>query len=124
MSVTNAPQARSERKRNQAHRRWGILLRATALSFTLTVAISLPALALDGRITSRPSLEHPRAQAGTPASNQHSETGGEKTPEPRLSRWLKRTLGGLPLRPVQIGPAPRLPDDPEPGMGVVLHLPF
>ena len=100
------------------------MLWATALSFTLMAALSLPALALDGRITSRPSLEHPGAQAGTPASNQHSETDDEKTPEPRLSRWLKRTLGGLPLRPVQIGPAPRLPDDPEPGLGVVLHLAF
>ena len=123
MSATHAPQARSARKRNQAHRRWGNRVWATALSFSLTVALSLPALALDGRITSRPSLEHPSAQAGTPASSQHSETD-EKAPEPRLSRWLKRTLGGLPLRPVQIGPAPRLPDDPEPGLGVVLHLAF
>jgi hypothetical protein len=33
-------------------------------------------------------------------------------------------LRGLPLRPVRIGRPARRPDDPEPGMGVVVRIPF
>ena len=43
---------------------------------------------------------------------------------PRLNQWLRKTLASVPLRPVQIGEEPRRPDDPEPGMGLVLQLPF
>ena len=43
---------------------------------------------------------------------------------PTLSDKLREKLGHIPLRPVRIGTTPRLPDDPEPGMGLVLRIEF
>jgi hypothetical protein len=39
-------------------------------------------------------------------------------------RRLLDGLRSIPLRPVTIGEAPRRPNDPEPGVGVVLRLTF
>jgi hypothetical protein len=41
----------------------------------------------------------------------------------RVLEWLK-DIKRVPLRPVRIGEAPRRPNDPEPGLGVVLKIPF
>ena len=42
---------------------------------------------------------------------------------PTLAQRWHRDLLRLPFRPVTIGRTPRLPDDPETGMGLVLRLP-
>jgi hypothetical protein len=43
---------------------------------------------------------------------------------PSRYRRLLDGLRSIPLRPVTIGEAPRRPNDPEPGVGVVLRLTF
>lgn len=48
----------------------------------------------------------------------------EAARRPTLSERLREKLRRVPLRPVRIGATPRLPDDPEPGMGIVVRVPF
>lgn len=60
----------------------------------------------------------PSVRAAAPTRD---EASAEK---PTLNQRLRRVLGRIPLRPVRIGTTPRLPDDPEPGMGLVVRVPF
>ena len=53
----------------------------------------------------------------------------ERTPQQRASNPLMDTalfrfIHGLPLEPTSIGPEPKLPNDPEPTMGVVFVVSF
>ena len=88
------------------------------------VGLSTSATALDGRLTSGKALMI------QPAESVHVSTYGDHQPAVEtgqtswLNRWMKKTLASVPLRPIRIGETPRRPDDPEPGMGVVLKLPF
>ena len=88
------------------------------------VGLSTSATALDGRLTSGKALMI------QPAESVHVSTYGDHQPAVEtgqtswLNRWMKKTLASVPLRPIRIGETPRRPDDPEPGMGVILKLPF
>lgn len=53
-----------------------------------------------------------------------SEGDRTEAKRPNLSERLRERLAHIPLRPVRIGSTPRLPDDPEPGMGLVVRIPF
>jgi len=58
-----------------------------------------------------------------PELKQESLILPETLSTPTLAQRWHRDLLRLPFRPIQIGRTPRLPDDPETGMGLVLRLP-
>lgn len=61
-------------------------------------------------------LEIPALKRPTPILPETFDT-------PTLPQRWHRDLLRLPFRPIQIGDEPRLPNDPETGLGLVLRLP-
>ena len=88
------------------------------------VGIPASAAALDGRLASGRTLVIQPAKHINGPDHGHHRPAAEAAPTSGLNRWVKKTLARVPLRPVRIGETPRRPDDPEPGVGVVLRLPF
>ncbi|MDG2050896.1 MAG: hypothetical protein P8M78_12105 [Myxococcota bacterium] len=88
------------------------------------LGLPAPSIALDGRLSPGMALIGPSTERYGFAQHRHRLPTTQESETPRLNQWLSKTLASVPLRPVQIGEEPRRPDDPEPGMGVVLQLPF
>ncbi|MCH2187729.1 hypothetical protein MK280_17885 [Myxococcota bacterium] len=81
-------------------------------------------IALDGRLVSGTEpIIRATGSLRLPAHG-YDATTPEASQASTLNQWLKKTLASVPLRPIRIGETPRRPDDPEPGMGLVLRLPF
>jgi hypothetical protein len=91
---------------------------AKALALALFASgLALPAHAVeDGRSAATRSVE--------PGATETRRTADRANDASNLfDRWGER-LRGVPLRPVRIGTTPRIPSDPEPGVGVVVRIPF
>jgi len=81
---------------------------AAALQYVVVEGDDAPRWRLD-EVSAMPAIEYRRDEAAR---------------RPTLSERLREKLRRVPLRPVRIGATPRLPDDPEPGMGIVVRVPF
>jgi hypothetical protein len=97
------------------------LARLVHLVLTLLL-VAAPAIALDGRgrIDPADELHTPPVSPRELVLAFSTQHGAERS---AIARWWEQ-LEGLPLRPVTIGETPRLPDDPEPGVGLVWKLRF
>ena len=100
------------------------------LAVALLLAWAGPSLALDdpGHFD-RAQIQSVPAHL-LPASEEASTTPKERTsqaltaPDPFRFASVSERLQALPLRPVVIGERPRIPYDPDPGVGLVFRIPL
>ena len=89
---------------------------ASALVLLAGLVASPAALALGAEATSfRPQLERHAPRDAYPAARPGASL---------LDTALFRFIEALPVEPVAIGPAPKLPRDPEPTLGLVFVIAF
>ena len=96
----------------------------SCLSALGLLGLPTTATALDGRLASGTTLVIQPAESVDASTYRQDQPATVAVETSWLNRWVKKTLARVPLRPIRIGETPRRPDDPEPGMGVVLRLPF
>ena len=97
--------------------------RAIAASGVALVGLAVqPASAFDPGVIFGPHFESvpldPWSSFRSAVSPQRSTTN------PLMDTALFRFIDWLPLEPTSIGPEPKLPNDPEPGMGLVFVVSF
>lgn len=91
---------------------------AVTLAWVLVaVGLALPAHAVEDR-------RHATRSSAEPGTTETRRTGERADEGAGLFDRLRERLRDVPLRPVRIGTTPRIPSDPEPGVGVVVRIPF
>lgn len=98
------------------------VLLATSVPLLCAALSATPASALDDVVTKRDIARIGGVDAKV-TWRDAVESRDDSRP-PSFNERLRETFGRIPLRPVRIGTTPRMPDDPEPGMGLVLRLSF
>jgi hypothetical protein len=102
---------------------WKIVLLAWVLFVAALALATAPAQALDGKLYDDEMGRLWLQADAFPSWNQSLEQPLAIDSRSDFVVFLSRLLS-LPLRPVSIGEKPHRPNDPDPGVGVVLKLPW